>query len=120
MSAHWISFAGILIQLAAAIVVAYYAARSFACIMRREGSDKARLVIAEGVLAALGFMVAGTLLNTLALQTWEQIRTFAVILTLRTILKRVFSSERSDIEGHCSKRSKSFPERHQAPSSISQ
>lgn len=98
MSAPWITLAGLLIELVAAIVVAFYAAWSFTCIVRRQGSDKARLVIAEGVLAALGFMVAGTLLTTLALQTWEQIRTFAVILTLRTVLKNVFSSEKRDIE----------------------
>ncbi len=89
---------GLLIQLAGALVVSYHAAYAFICILRRQGSDKARLIIAEGVLAALGFMVAGTLLSALALQSWPQIRNFAAILTMRTLLKRVFSSERTKIE----------------------
>ena len=84
---------GMLVQLAGAIVVTYYAARALFSIVRRDGSDHARRLIAEGVLAALGFMVAGTLLSTLVLQTWEQIRIFAVVLSLRTLLKHVFASE---------------------------
>ena len=96
----WIIVGSLLIQVAGALVVAYHESYAFTCIVRRQGSDKARVIIAEGVLAALGFMVAGTLLSTLALQTWAEIRTFAVILTLRTLLKRVFYAEKRDIEAH--------------------
>jgi uncharacterized membrane protein len=100
MSSRWIALGGTLIELLAAFVVVYHATLALSCIVRRQGSDKARLVIAEGVLSALGFMAAGTLLTTLALQTWVQIRTFAVILTMRTLLKKVFSSEKTSIEAH--------------------
>ena len=93
MIVRWIIGGGMLIQLAGAIMVAFYAARALIAILRREGSDQARRLIAEGVLAALGFMAAGTLLSTLVLQTWEQIRIFAVVLSLRTLLKHVFASE---------------------------
>lgn len=94
MSSHWIALGGMLIQLLGAGVVVYYAVRAMYSILRGGGSDRARLLIAEGVLAALGLMVAGTLLNMLALQTWTQIRAFALVFVLRTLLKRVFSSEK--------------------------
>ena len=90
--------AGTLIELLAAVVIGYHVIDAVSCILRRQGSDKARLIIAEGVLSALGFMVAGTLLTTLALESWVQIRTFAVILTMRTLLKRVFTLEKAAIE----------------------
>jgi uncharacterized membrane protein len=100
MNGEWIALGGLMIELFAAIAVSFHALYALTCIVRREGSDKARRVKAEGVLWGLGFMVAGTLLTTLALQSWAQIRTFAVILTLRTLLKKVFSSERAAIEAH--------------------
>ena len=65
--------------------------------LRHRSSDKARLIIAEGVLAALGFSVAGTLLKTIALQDWTQIRAFTVVLVLRTLIKRVFEWEKVSI-----------------------
>lgn len=93
-----IMVAGVWIELAAAVVVAFHATLAVTCIVRRRGSDQARLVLAKGVLDALGLMVAGTLLMTLALQNWAEIRTFAVVLTLRTLLKRVFQMEADVIE----------------------
>ena len=89
-----ITVAGMLIELLAALVVTYHAGWALLLILRRRGSSAARLVIAEGVLAALGFSVAGTLLKTIALQSWPQIRSFAAVFVLRTVLKRVFQWER--------------------------
>ena len=57
------------------------------------GGTLIELVIADGVLAALSFSVAGTLLKTIALNSWTDIRTFAFVLVLRTALKRVFQAE---------------------------
>ncbi len=89
-----------LIQLLGAFVVVYHVLRAVWSSAHGQGSDLARLLIADGVLAALGFMVAGTLLNAIALQTLRQIRTFAVVFTLRTLLKRVFAAERRSISLH--------------------
>lgn len=98
MSSRWLSLGSTLIQLIGGLVVAYHTLVALNFILRRQGSDRARIVIADGVLAALGFMVAGTLLNTLALQTWVQIRAFALIFALRTMLKQVFASEKKAVE----------------------
>ena len=42
-------------------------------------------------------ITAASLLRTIELRTWNQIALFTVILTLRTLLKRLFASERERI-----------------------
>ncbi len=88
-----ISASGTLIELAAAAVVFFHAAWAIGVLVRWHDSDRARMIIADGVLAALSFSVAGTLLKTIGLESWEQIRMFAFVLGLRTLLKRVFQWE---------------------------
>jgi len=88
-----ISLGGTIIELLAAIVVAAHVLHALWVILRHRDSDGARMIIARGVLAALGFSVAGTLLKTIALQSWPEIRTFAFVLLLRTLLKQVFLRE---------------------------
>ena len=50
---------------------------------------RGRLIVADGVVSALGYKTAATLLKTIELQTWTAIGLFAAILTLRTLVKRV-------------------------------
>ena len=94
--------AATLIDLAAAIVVALHAAWAMGVVLRgvrggrMGGADvafRARRMITDGVLAALSFSVAATLLKTIALEDWAQIRMFAFVLVFRTVLKRVFQWE---------------------------
>ncbi len=89
---------GTLVDFAAAVVIGYSVITALLAILRLQGSDTARLLIAKGVLAALGFSVAGSLLKIIALQTWAQIRLFAFVFVLRTLLKRVFAWEESRIQ----------------------
>jgi hypothetical protein len=56
-----------------------------------------RLSAADGVLAGLDLLAAATLLRTIELDSWNQIALLAVVLTLRTLLKRLFTWERSRI-----------------------
>jgi hypothetical protein len=64
----------------------------------RTGSiPRARLIAADGVIAGLGLITAASLLRTIELHTWNQIALFTVILTLRTLLKRLFAWERNRI-----------------------
>ncbi len=102
IEARYIAIAATLIALAAAVVVAYHTIWALWLIGCRRPSDAARLVIARGVLAALAFMVAATLMNTVALQTWTQIRMFAFVLLLRTLLKWVFEREQTMISKRAS------------------
>ena len=92
-----INLGGSIIELLAAFVIVVHVFRALTSIVRTRSSDQARLLIAEGVLAALSFSVAGTLLKTIALQSWPQIRMFAFVLLLRTLLKRVFQWEQRAI-----------------------
>lgn len=59
--------------------------------------ERARLLIAQGVILSLSFKVAATLLKLLALQNWHQIGLFAVTLALRTLLKRFFGWEQRQL-----------------------
>lgn len=93
----WVTLGGTLIELLAAVVVSFHVLWAISRILTRHGSDDARLLIARGVLAALSFSVAGTLLKTIALQSWPQSRMFAFVLLLRTLLKRIFQWEQTMI-----------------------
>lgn len=86
------------IELLAAVVIVVHAVRALVELVRRRGLDSARLILADGVLAALGFSLAATLLKVIGLQQWVQIRTFAAVFVLRTVLKRVFTTERGLIQ----------------------
>ncbi len=96
---------GTLVDCAAAFVIAYYVLAALATMVRGNGSDAVRLKVAEGVLAALGFSVAGSLLKIIALQTWLQIRLFAFVFLLRTLLKQVFAWEERRIVARIKRRS---------------
>lgn len=56
---------------------------------------RARLLIADGVIAGLNFKVAASLLKLIGTLSWTQIGLFVVTLALRTLLKRVFAWERA-------------------------
>jgi hypothetical protein len=86
-----------LIDLGGALVIFGRVVEAFAERVRRGSPERARLVVADGVLAALGFVVASTLLKTMALRGWHQIGMFAFVLTFRTLLKQVFDSERKEL-----------------------
>lgn len=89
-----------LIEALGSLYLLWYVLRAFWTL--KNGTDQhltaARLLIADGVLAALNFKVAATLLKTLELQTWPQIGMFAAIFAFRTVLKRFFSWERRRLE----------------------
>jgi uncharacterized membrane protein len=54
---------------------------------------RVQMIVAAGSLWALSFMLAGTLLKTIHLPTWSSIGSFAVVLGMRTLAKRVFRWE---------------------------
>jgi uncharacterized membrane protein len=87
------------IDMIGAFFIVCYAISSVTMLIRGRGVAKARLVMAEGAVFGLSFKAAGTLLKTLELHTWEQILMFATILTLRTILKQLFSWEKQRLQG---------------------
>ena len=85
LTAVFIEFGGGLFAVAGCV-------RGIAALVAGRGSHaglvRARLVVADGIIAALGFKTAATLLKTIELQTWNAILAFAVIFTLRTVVKQ--------------------------------
>jgi hypothetical protein len=59
--------------------------------------DRARLLVADGVISGLGIMAAATLLGTLELRTWKQILMFSLVLSLRISLKNLFVWEKTRV-----------------------
>ncbi len=97
LESHWISVAGSIVNVIAAIIIGFHAAYALFEIARHYNTDRARVILADGVLAALAFSVVGTLLKALALQSWSDIGMFAFVLAFRTLLKQVFLHERSQV-----------------------
>jgi uncharacterized membrane protein len=81
------------IEFLGALLIGGYVLAALFTFARTRDVDHMRLTLANGVIAGLNFKVAGTLLKTLLIHSWNQLLTFAVILVLRIILKRVFTWE---------------------------
>ncbi len=88
----------VLIEAAAALVIAAYCTAAFWSLVRCFDRQKARSLVAEGALNALVFIVCGTLLKALLLKSWQQIGLFACVFALRTLLKRIFIAEQTRSE----------------------
>ncbi len=85
--------AALAVDLVGSALLAGYALAALAALARGRGVRAARLLVAEGAVAALSFKVAGALLKTIELHSWEQIGMFAAVLALRVLLKRLFAWE---------------------------
>lgn len=57
----------------------------------------ARLLVAEGAVAGLSFKLAATLLTALAAPSWDHLGRLAVMVALRTLLKRFFTWEQGQL-----------------------
>lgn len=78
---------------ASALVIVGYCAVAFVQAIRFQRATEAHSIIARGAILGMSIKVVGTCLKAIELQTWNQIGLFAVILVLRTILKRIFVLE---------------------------
>ncbi len=87
-----------LIEFVGALLIIAYIVAALIMLARTRDITYARLLVADGVITGLSFKLAGTLLKTLELRTWQQILMFVAIFALRTILKRFFTWERARLE----------------------
>ncbi len=78
------------IELVGGLIITGYVVASLWVVARRRAPVRARLLVAEGVIAGLSFKLAGTLLKTILIQSWEQLAMFVAIFALRFVLKRFF------------------------------
>ncbi len=91
--------AGVLVSdLIGGLLIVGYALAAVVALVRGRSLTQARLLVAEGAVFGLSFKVAGTLLKTVELHTWEQIGLLATVLVLRTILKQLFVWEKRQLQ----------------------
>src|SRR3954454_11849905 len=90
--ADWLGFRSwiVVIQFGAALLIGGYAVTAIVTLVRTRDVNRARLVMADGVINGLGVLVIGALLRVITLESWDDIGLFAVIFSLRTLLKRLF------------------------------
>jgi|SRR6478735_5715130 uncharacterized membrane protein len=85
------------IEFGGSLLVVAGCVRGLVELARGRGSQisttRARLLVADSIIAALGFKTAAALLKTVELRTWDAILMFAAIFALRTLVKRVVGSE---------------------------
>ncbi len=88
------SWAAAIQALSGAVLAGYVAAAMTGPVLRGD-VDRARLLVAEGVIGALGLMLPATILRTLVLRSWEQLLSLAMVLAMRIVVKRFFVWEKS-------------------------
>src|SRR5438270_14013616 len=86
------------IEFIGALLIVGYIVAAIISLLRSGNIVRARLLVADGVITGLSFKLAGTLLKTIELHTWQQILIFVAIFTLRTVLKRLFTWERTRLQ----------------------
>ena len=87
-----------IIEFAGGLLIVVYIIVAIINLIRHKDVIQARLIVADGVLTGLSFKLAGTLLKTIVIHTWQQILMFVVIFALRTILGRLFAWERDRLQ----------------------
>ncbi|AWN23082.1 hypothetical protein DKM44_07445 [Deinococcus irradiatisoli] len=92
--------AALWIEAVGSLYILGYVLAGLAALLRGPAASRlirARLLVAEGVLAGLNFKVAASLLKTIQLESWQQIALFVATFALRTVLKRFFVWEQRQL-----------------------
>jgi hypothetical protein len=87
-----------LIEFIGAMLIIGYMLAALVMLVRTRNVTATRLLVADGAIAGLSFKLAGTLVKTIELHTWQQILMFVIIFALRIILKRLFTWERTRLQ----------------------
>jgi hypothetical protein len=83
-----------MIDLASAAVIVGYCAVGLVTAIRSGRPAAAHVLVARGAILGLSMKTVVSLLKAMELQTWDQILMFALVFTLRMVLKRVFEFEK--------------------------
>ena len=98
----WIRTLATLIEFGGGLLVVFGCARGLLRLAAGFGSRRsivsARLAVADGIVAALGFKTAATLLKTIELRSWEAILMFVAVFALRTFVKQALVRETAVLE----------------------
>lgn len=109
---HTVLDLALLIEFGGSLLVVAGCAHGLFVLIRNRGSResivRARLLVADSIIAALGFKTAATLLKTIELRTWDAILMFAVIFALRTLIKRVLAWEEERLRARAALRASEY------------
>jgi hypothetical protein len=86
------------IEFIGALLICAYMLAALVVLVRTRNIITARQLVADGAIVGLSFKLAGTLIKTIELHTWQQILMFVAILALRIILKHLFTWERTHLQ----------------------
>ena len=81
----------VIIEFIGALLIVAYVVAAMISLLRHGNVAQARLLVADGAITGLSFKLAGTLLKTIELRTWQQILMFVAIFVPRTVLKRLLA-----------------------------
>jgi uncharacterized membrane protein len=98
---HWINILATLIEFGGALLVVFGCARGLLQLAvglgSRDSIVAARLIVADGIVAALGFKTAATLLKTIELRSWNAILMFVAVFALRIFVKQALIREEAGL-----------------------
>jgi uncharacterized membrane protein len=89
-----------LIEFIGALIIVGHVIGAIVVLLRKPRGRQllhARLLVAQGAITGMDFKLAASLLKTLQLHTWTQIGAFTLIFLLRTVLKRFFTWEKTNL-----------------------
>ncbi|RYE94067.1 MAG: DUF1622 domain-containing protein [Oxalobacteraceae bacterium] len=92
----------VLIEFGGGLLVVFGCVRGALELTRARGSHHgivaARLAVADGIVAALGFKTAATLLKTIELRSWNAILIFVAVFAIRTFVKQALAYEETSLK----------------------
>jgi uncharacterized membrane protein len=87
----WVPSLAILIEFGGGLLIVVACTRGLWRLATGRGSRhsivEARLFVADGIVAGLGFKTAATLLKTIELRSWDAILMFVAVFALRSFIK---------------------------------
>lgn len=91
-----IASAVLAIEVLGSLAVMFYVIQAWGLLLVSPSANRAaaRVRIAEGAINGLSFKLAATLLKAIHLHDWQHIGMLAVMILLRTLLKKLFAWER--------------------------
>lgn len=98
---HWINTLATLIEFGGGLLVVFGCARGLLHLAvglgARDSIVAARLIVADGLVTALGFKTAATLLKTIELRSWATILMFVAVFALRAFVKQALVREEAAV-----------------------
>ncbi len=91
----------VIIEFIGALLIVAYVVAAIISLLRHGNVAQARLLVADGAITGLSFKLAGTLLKTIELRTWQQILMFVAIFVPRTVLKRLLAGREAGFKAGC-------------------